>query len=671
MNPYNCTLPGNLFVGYEDLRNEVRMDLRDGKSFAVLGGRRCGKTSLLLELEKDLNRWGLAPFEVLPRFIDLQGLGALTTRRLFKTIYQQVVQEIDAKLWEAGEEDSAYEDFLCHLDAAQPRLREHYGPDWVVVLLVDELDSAIAKLPGDQFFQNLRNLLMVSRHHRSFRLVASGVKEMSRLISSGSSPLNNLAHIYLRILWPEETSQLIAHGFPPGLDPEIQAYVLELTGGHPYLMQGLLEKLRKETRSPTRSAVDEAKREFLREHKEFRRWFDGFSPAERALYQLIIEAPDRRLNESELRGRLARSMLPEAEEALTVLSFHGVIDDSSPTEIRAAGTMFDSWWRQNAGLEGPLSQIKAELMASLFPDKETDKKAGWPSISAAEQAQETIKAPLPANDTLPIIPDHAIIGRQPFARGAYGQVWLAQTVIGTFRAVKVVYRYSFSAAQPFEREFRGIKNYEPLSRAHAGLVQVLHVGRSETAGYFYYVMELGDDETLGQAINPGHYAPRNLAADLKSKGKIPVSECVQLGLSLANALGFLHQNNLVHRDVKPSNIIFVKGVPKLADIGLVTVMAGQSEDKASSWVGTEGYFPPEGPGTTAGDFYALGKVLYQACTGYACQRFPELPEDMLETGTVQLHGRFLNIIMKACHLDDAKRYQTSGQISEDLRRLTG
>ena len=74
----------------------------------------------------------------------------------------------------------------------------------------------------------------------------------------------------------------------------------------------------------------------------------------------------------------------------------------------------------------------------------------------------------------------------------------------------------------------------------------------------------------GGQINPENYTPRTLKSDLQFHGRLPFEECVRIGLALTTALEHLHGNGLVHRDVKPSNIIFVNGVPKLADIGLVT-----------------------------------------------------------------------------------------------------
>ncbi len=71
-------------------------------------------------------------------------------------------------------------------------------------------------------------------------------------------------------------------------------------------------------------------------------------------------------------------------------------------------------------------------------------------------------------------------------------------MLGGYRAAKFVERKAFSQPQPFEREFGGIKRFEPISRLHPGFVNILHAGRNEARGYFYYIMEIADDITSGQ-----------------------------------------------------------------------------------------------------------------------------------------------------------------------------
>jgi serine/threonine protein kinase len=86
----------------------------------------------------------------------------------------------------------------------------------------------------------------------------------------------------------------------------------------------------------------------------------------------------------------------------------------------------------------------------------------------------------------PQVSDHKLIRR--IGEGSYGEVWLARSVLGEYRAVKVVYRRHFEDDRPFEREFEGIKKFEPISRTHESQVDILHVGRNVQAGCFYYVM---------------------------------------------------------------------------------------------------------------------------------------------------------------------------------------
>ncbi|MBN8457127.1 MAG: SUMF1/EgtB/PvdO family nonheme iron enzyme [Verrucomicrobia bacterium] len=266
----------------------------------------------------------------------------------------------------------------------------------------------------------------------------------------------------------------------------------------------------------------------------------------------------------------------------------------------------------------------------------------------------------------PVIPDHEMLRK--IGGGAYGEVWLGRGVTGAMRAVKVVWREDFDDERGFEREFEGILKFEPISRDHPGLVNILHVGRGSNAGgaFYYYVMELGDDVRNGQDINPVEYEPRTLRPDAKTSTtvKLELAECVSVGLRLAEALGHLHERGLAHRDVKPSNVIFVNGKAKLADIGLVAARGQRT------FVGTEGFVPPEGPGSTQADVYSLGKVLYEIATGKDRLDFPELPDEIPDGSERKRWLELNRIICDICEPRVSKRrITTAADLAEALRLL--
>jgi CHASE2 domain-containing sensor protein len=266
---------------------------------------------------------------------------------------------------------------------------------------------------------------------------------------------------------------------------------------------------------------------------------------------------------------------------------------------------------------------------------------------------------------IPNIPDHTLLAR--IGAGAYGEVWLARDTIGLYRAVKFVFRDRYSSPDPFRREFHGLQKYAPISLNHPALVHVLHIGKNDPGGYFFYIMEAGDDEAFGPQIQEGTYAAKNLSRELLRRKRLLLPECLDLGLHLTTALEYLHSAGLIHRDIKPSNIIYVKRIPKLADIGLVTEIT--TGNKGATYVGTEGYIPPEGPGTPEGDIYSLGKVLYEAGMGRDRMKYPDLPTSLVEgTGDPGLL-RFNEIILRACEADPKRRYRSAAQLKEDLSSL--
>ena len=289
------------------------------------------------------------------------------------------------------------------------------------------------------------------------------------------------------------------------------------------------------------------------------------------------------------------------------------------------------------------------------------------------------------NAAPPRIPDHELL--HPIGRGSYGEVWLARNATGTLRAVKIVHRARFDDERPYEREFTGLKHFEPISRTHEGLVDVLQVGRNDAEGFFYYIMEADDAQSpanptpaatptatpppatatkdKAETTTVAGYRPCTLESRIRAEGRLPARECVRVCAILADALKSLHALGLVHRDIKPSNIIFVEGIPKLADVGLVA-----RSDSARTFVGTEGFVPPEGPGTVQADIYSLGKCLYEMAMGKDRQSFPSPPTLLAELPDREQLLELNEILDRACAPEPKERYGNADRLLKDCTTLS-
>jgi CHASE2 domain-containing sensor protein len=312
-------------------------------------------------------------------------------------------------------------------------------------------------------------------------------------------------------------------------------------------------------------------------------------------------------------------------------------------------------WLLVAGCQAPCALAWA--LALPLVRRQVAAPAGAPGAAAAE---EPVRA-------LPPIPGYKLLPT-PFGQGAYGSVWLARNAAGQWRAVKVIYLANFKRDRgPYDREFMGISRYQAISDQHPSLLRVDFVSE-KMPDYFYYVMELGDPLEAGWERDPSTYKPRDLAGErTRAKGgRLPTRDCLRLGLELSDALDFLHRQGLTHRDIKPQNIIYVNGRPKLADLGLIAEI--RPPDQERTLVGTPGYMPPspELPGTPQSDIYALGVVLYVLSTGRAPSFFPEISTTL--AGNIEAEEFFVvnTIILKACQQDPAQRYASAREMHRAL-----
>lgn len=290
--------------------------------------------------------------------------------------------------------------------------------------------------------------------------------------------------------------------------------------------------------------------------------------------------------------------------------------------------------------------------------------AGAVKLRKARRTETSEEEPLPETPGFELF-------QPPFGKGAYGNVWLARNAAGQWRALKVIYLKHFDGdAGPYEREFNGVTRYKPVSDKHPGLLRVDFVSK-KSDGYFFYAMELGDSLTSDWEREPKTYKPRDLSGERnRSPGRrLPLADCVRIAIALTDVLEFLHNQGLTHRDIKPGNVIFVNGEPKLADLGLISEI--RPDDETKTFVGTPGYMPPppEPPGTPLADIYALGMLLYVVSTGNNAVFFPEIATTLVNANEPGPYLALNTVILKACQPDTSKRYQSAAEMRAALAKL--
>ena len=245
--------------------------------------------------------------------------------------------------------------------------------------------------------------------------------------------------------------------------------------------------------------------------------------------------------------------------------------------------------------------------------------------------------------------------------GAYGEVWYCEDLSGQRMAVKIVSKTRLGDA--WKRELQGVINYRRITESSPYLLRIFHVAEDEEC--FYYTMEAAD------SAEKDEYAPDTLARRLNS-GPLPPDQLFPVLAGVFNGLVAIHQAGFAHRDIKPDNIIFVGGVPKLSDIGLVSSLSNSMTRLA----GTLEFLPPEERGGDTestdrvsrqrNDLYAFGKVVYCAATGMEPGQYPSLPTLLKPTMEQKL---FLHLSFKLCARESKLRTGDLKQLYTEFKRI--
>ncbi len=258
--------------------------------------------------------------------------------------------------------------------------------------------------------------------------------------------------------------------------------------------------------------------------------------------------------------------------------------------------------------------------------------------------------------------------------GGMGIVYKAEdTKLGRLVALKFLPETLATDAAALERFQREARAASALN--HPNICTIYDI--AEYQGHPFIAMEYLDGRTLGE-----HILGRTLDVDEISK----------LGIQIAEALSAAHSKGVVHRDVKPGNIVAtVTGPVKVLDFGLAKLIGSQggnaltkSLTETHAVAGTLPYMSPEqlrGRDVDARtDIYALGVVLYEMSTGrrpFTAEISPQLIDDILNSPPPLPHElnskiplKLEEIILKCLEKDPEDRYQTAKEIAVDLRRMT-
>ena len=249
-------------------------------------------------------------------------------------------------------------------------------------------------------------------------------------------------------------------------------------------------------------------------------------------------------------------------------------------------------------------------------------------------------------------------------KGGMATVYKAQDqILKRYVAVKVL-REEFTTDEEFIRRFN-TEAQSAASLTHQNIVSIYDVGNQDNI--YYIVMELIQGKTLKQIID--------------EDGVLPWKWSLNIAIQIASALEVAHKNSIVHRDIKPHNIIITEdGIAKVTDFGIAKAVSNSTITAFGTTIGSVHYFSPEhargGYTDSKSDLYSLGVVMYEMLTGrvpfdadtpvsIALKHMQEKPVEPIKLNP-SIPYSVNKIIMKAMEKDLNLRYQSATEMLKDL-----
>lgn len=353
-----------------------------------------------------------------------------------------------------------------------------------------------------------------------------------------------------------------------------------------------------------------------------------------------------------------------------------VLASNSTVKNRAA--LVESLVRSELELrDGTKSELELMEFLARFPSDGNAVRRAFIPVEELEKIDATLptsvlqsKAKMPAT-----MGPYQIL--EQFARGGMGVIYRARHMqLDRVVALKVILTGQLASEIEIAR-FRK-ESHTIASLDHPNIVPIYDVGESE--GFHYFSMPLLEGDNLADRI---HEHP------------LHAQQAAKWVLEIANAVSFAHQHGVIHRDLKPRNILLdASGKACVTDFGLAKVVSDRSEEHylhglnipeltmSGEVVGTPGYMAPEqaaGKPTSASDVYSIGAVLYAMLTGRPPFQAATLIETLRQVQDKEpVEPRRLNatiprdletIVLKCLSKNPKLRYETAAALSADLERF--